>query len=321
MEGIAIDGDRGGGVNPRFQLWRLVALSLIACALAGAGIYWVRARQAARPSGLVGYLPTAHASVIYIDMDALRRSGILGMVMGSKTAEEPDYQQFVRETKFDYSHDLDAVAAALKDGRVYFALRGRFHWNSLRDYAVGQGGSCHNDFCVVAGSQPNRRISFYPLKPDLMAMAIAPDDFAAYQITSGSGQPALKTPKEPAWALIPAADLQKMDALPAAAKAYVPALGSAEQIVFSISADRTSQLQLGLSVTCKDPAAASALLTQLEGTTKALRELLARQRPKPQPGDLSGVLVAGSFRREERQVYGAWPIPKAFVDAIAGSAY
>jgi hypothetical protein len=29
--------------------------------------------------------------------------------------------------------------------------------------------------------------------------------------------------------------------------------------------------------------------------------------------------VAGSFRRDERQVYGAWPIPKAFVDAIAGA--
>src|SRR5208282_1567116 len=153
----------------------------------------------------------------------------------------------------------------------------------------------------------------------LMAMAIASDDFAAYQITSGSGQPALTIPKEPAWALIPAADLQQMDALPAAAKAYVPALGSAEQIVFSISADRASQLQLGLSVTCKDPAAASALLTQLEGITKALRELLARQRQKPDPGDFSGVLVAGSFRRDERQVYGAWPIPKAFMEALAGN--
>jgi hypothetical protein len=61
------------------------------------------------------------------------------------------------------------------------------------------------------------------------------------------------------------------------------------------------------------------LVTQFEGTTKALRELLARQRQKPDPTDLSGVLVAGSFRRDERQVYGAWPIPKAFVDAIASS--
>jgi hypothetical protein len=101
---------------------------------------------------------------------------------GSKAVEEPDYQQFVNETKFDYRQDLDAIAAAFKDGKVYFALRGRFHWKDLKDYAARQGGSCHGDFCVVAGSQPNRRISFYPLKRDVLAMAIGPDDFAAYQL-------------------------------------------------------------------------------------------------------------------------------------------
>jgi len=251
----------------------------------------------------------------------MRKSGILGMVAGPKSAEEPDYQQFVRETKFDYRQDLDAVAAAFKDGRVYFALRGRFHWNDLRDYAVRQRGSCHNDFCVVPGSQPNRRISFYPLKTDVMAMAVGPDDFGAYQVASESGKLALAAPKEPVWALIPAVALQNMDTLPAAAKAYVPAVQGADEIVFSISTDRDRQLQLGVHVTCKDAPAASAVLTQFEGTTKALRDLLARQHQKPEPADLSGVLVAGSFRRDERQVYGEWPLPKAFVDAIAGSVY
>lgn len=313
-------------MNPRFQLRQLVVLLLVVCALAAGGIYWFRLRSSARPSDLVAYLPTANASVIYIDVDALRRSGILGMVVGSNTAEEPDYQQFVGETKFDYRQDLDAVAAALKDGRTYFALRGRFHWNDLRDYAVRHGGSCHNDFCVLAGSQPNRRISFYLLKRDVMAMAIGPDDFGAYQVTNESGKLGLVAPKEPVWALIPAGalqslgELQSMDALPAAAKAYVPALQGAEQIVFSIGANPGRQLQFGVNVTCKDAPAATALVTQFEGTTKALRELLGRQRQKPDPADLSGVLVAGSFRRDERQVYGAWPIPKAFVDAISVNA-
>ena len=63
---------------------------------------------------------------------------------------------------------------------------------------------------------------------------------------SESGKLALAPPKEPVWALIPAAALQKMDSLPAAAKAYVPALQGAEQIVFSIGADRNQQLQLGV---------------------------------------------------------------------------
>jgi hypothetical protein len=312
--------------NTRSHLRQFVVLLLIACALAGSGIYWFRARRAAPPSPLVAYLPSAGASVIYIDVDALRRSGVLSMLAGSKTSEEPDYVQFVRETKFDYRQDLDAIAAAVKDGRVYIALRGRFHWSNLRDYAPAQGGSCHNDFCVVPGSQPNRRISFYALKPDVLAMAVGPDDFAAYQISAQPVKPALAQPEAPLWALIPGEALQSAgalaaDSVPAAAKAYVPALQGAEQIVLSIGPGQDRQLQLGARVVCKDAAAAAALLTQLQAITKALRDLAARQRQKPDAGDLSNLLVAGSFRREERQVYGVWPIPKAFVDAVTGSLY
>jgi len=306
----------------RRHLRWLVPLLVVACVLAAGGGYWVhRTRGPALPSDLVSLLPAANASVVYIDVNALRRSGILSMIAGSKAVEDADYQQFVNETKFDYRQDLDALAAAFKDGKVYFALRGRFHWKNLTDYAARQGGSCHGDFCVVAGSQPNRRISFYPLKSDVLAMAVGPDDFAAYQVAVQSSKPALAPPKEPVWAVIPAAALQQMDSLPAAAKAYVPALQGADQIVFSMRSDSSNQLQLGVQVTCKDAAAASALLAQFVATTKALRELLARQRHKPDPADLSGVLVAGSFRSSERQVYGAWPIPKAFVDAVAGATY
>jgi hypothetical protein len=64
--------------------------------------------------------------------------------------------------------------------------------------------------------------------------------------------------------------------------------------------------------------AASALLTQFEGTTNALRQVLSKMNRKPDSADLNGVLVAGTFHRSERQVYGAWPIPKAFVDALTG---
>jgi hypothetical protein len=304
------------------QRRRIVALSVAACAITAAAGYWYHARGAAQAPSLVSYLPTANASLVYIDVDALRRSGILNLFTGSKAVEEADYQQFVNETKFDYRQDLDAIAAAFKDGKVYFALRGRFHWKNLKDYAARQGGSCHGDFCVVAGSQPNRRISFYPLRHDVLAMAISPDDFAAYQVASQSvNVVTLTPPKEPVWAVIPAGALPGMDSLPAAAKAYVPALQGAEQIVFSFGADPASQLQLGVQVTCKDAAAASALLTQFEGATNALRQGLSKDHRKPDPADLSGVLVAGTFHRSERQVYGAWPIPKAFVDAITGGAY
>ena len=294
---------------------------LLAAGAAAAGVYWLRNRGPQTPVDLVALLPTANASVVYIDVNTLRRSGILDMLAGAKATEDTDYRKFVNDTNFDYRKDLDAIAASFQDGKTYFAVRGRFHWKDLEQYATAQGGTCHRDYCVVTGSQPNRRISFYLVKPHVLAMAVSPQDFAAYQVMDHSAKLNLSPPTEPVWALIPAAQLQAMNALPPAAKAYFPALQSADQIVFSIGADHDRQLQLGIHVTCKDSPSASALVTQLESTTKALRDLLASQHKTPDPSDLSGVLIAGNFHRDDRQVFGTWPIPRAFLDAVAGSAY
>lgn len=304
----------------RAQLrWLLAALAICAAA-AAAGFFWVRARKTAEPSNLVAYLPQAAGeAVLYIDVDALRRSGILATLAGPKASEDADYRQFVQTTGFDYARDLDAVAAAIQDGRVYFALRGRFHWSNLANYATHEGGSCHDNFCVAPGSQPNRRISFYLVNPGVLAMAVGPDDFGAYQVTAKKTQAWAAQPNEPVWAVIPAAALQGVSTLPAAAQAFVPALRGAEQVVLGVGANPQRQLQLSVHVSCKDAAGATALVGQLESVTKSLRDMVARQHQKPDPSDLTGLLIAGNFRRDDRQVYGTWPIPKDFVDAIAGT--
>jgi hypothetical protein len=36
---------------------------------------------------------------------------------------------------------------------------------------------------------------------------------------------------------------------------------------------------------------------------------------------LSGVLVAGTFRRDDRRMYAQWPISRAFVDAVMGESF
>lgn len=290
------------------------------CAAAIGGIYLFRARGGSNPSDLVSYLPTANATVVYVDVDAIRRAGILKMITGSKAAEELEYRQFVDETLFDYRDDLDAVAAAFKDGQVFFALRGRFHWKNLMDYAVRQGGSCHNSFCTVAGSRPNRRISFCPVKPNIMAMAISPDDFAAYQIVRKSGKLTLTPPNQPIWVLVPSLALKNTDLLPAGTKAYASALQNAEEILFTIG-PQGDHLQLSLNVQCRDAEAASALLVDFENTTNTLRKWIAREHQQPNPADLSGVLVAGTFRREDRRLYGQWPIARAFVDSVTGASF
>ena len=153
----------------RFQPWQFAVLLGVLCVALTVGVHLYRARGGSNPSDLVAYLPTDDATVVYIDAEAIRRSGILNMIAGSKAAEELEYQQFVDQTLFDYRQDLDAVAVAFKAGQVYVAARGNFHWKNLMDYAIRQGGSCHNSFCIAPSSRPSRRISFYPLKSNLMA--------------------------------------------------------------------------------------------------------------------------------------------------------
>jgi hypothetical protein len=306
-------------VRFRFQPWQLAFALVLVCAAALASVYWYRSRGGSNPGELLSYLPSANATVVYVDVDAIRRSGILKMIAGSKAAQELEYRQFVEETMFDYREDLDAVAGAFKDGQVFFALKGRFHWKNLMDYTVRQGGSCHNGFCTAPGSRPNHRISFYPVRPNVMALAISQDDFAAYQVARKSGALPLLPPVQPVWVLVPALVLHDAGSLPPGTKPYASAMRNAEEIVFTLG-PQDDHLLVSLNVRCRDSNDALTLEHDFENTTDTLRKWIAREHQQPNPADLSGVLVAGTFRRDDRRVYGQWPIPRAFVDGVMGEA-
>ena len=65
------------------------------------------------------------------------------------------------------------MLAFAPDGK-YMLLKGRFDWKSLRGYVRGSDGLCNNSFCRMAGSTPDRRISFFPVQSNLMALAVSP---------------------------------------------------------------------------------------------------------------------------------------------------
>jgi hypothetical protein len=307
-------------VRLRVQPWHLVAGLVLICIAAVAGVYRFRTRGEADPAQMVSYLPTKNAVVAYIDFDAIRRAGILNMVAGSKAAEELEYQQFVGQTLFDYRQDLDAAALSFAGDQVFLVLRGRFHWKNLMDYVVRQGGLCHNGYCAMDGSRRNRRISFYPIRPNLMAMAVGKNDEAAYSVGRNSGRLALSPPDQPIWIVVPAVAVKDASTIPDAVKPYASALKNADEVVLSIS-PREDHLQLSVKVTCKDAIAASSLLVDVENATSALRKMINGERQMPGPGDLRSVLIGGAFRRDDRRVYGEWPISRAFVDSVTSEAY
>ncbi len=300
----------------RPQPWHLAAFMIALCAGVIAIIYAARSRGIDTPSQMIACLPHRGATVAYVDVDALRRSGFLDLIAGSKATEELEYASFVDATGFDYRRDLDRLALSISGNNVWLVLRGRFNWNRLNAYTNAHGGLCRNAVCEAQTSS-RRWVSYYPLRPGAMALAMSAEQGAVYGITPRASTADLaQSPDQPVWILVPAATLRTARSLPTGARSFVSPLGSAERVVFSIGPQENA-LRLSADVTCSSEQAAAELLSQLQRATTMLRSMLERENQQPNPRDLSGVLVAGSFRREGRRVLGAWPVPREFIETVA----
>ena len=298
----------------------LVALAVVGLCLAVlSAFYFTHAHRLVTPEAMIACLPPREAAVVYVDVGALRRSGILYLLAGSKATEELEYKNFVEATEFDYRRDLDSVAAAFAPDGTFLVVKGRFNWKRLSNYTIAGGGRCMNGLCQATGSGPDKRISFYLLKPDTLALAVSPDSFAAGDISVRRKQPVDPLPREPIWISVPAAVLKAARDLPAGTHSYATALSSAEKIVFAAGPEN-GRLEVQMKVTCASPETASAMALQLENVTDLLRKMIEREHQVPNPKDLAGVLTAGTFQPEGRMVLGHWFVERAFIDTLAGGS-
>jgi hypothetical protein len=295
----------------------MLALAAV-CAAALAMVFWVRAR-AVSAAALLARLPTSNALVLWVDFEQLRRAGILQLLDGPKAAEDPDYRGFVRQTNFDYKRDLDRAVAAFAPTGKFLLLAGRFDWKSLRAYAGSQGGRCEGDLCRMQGSTADRRISFFPLRSNLMALAVSQDDSAALRLHTAPDASPAQAPDAPIWLSIPTAMLRSGENLPDGARMFARSVGQAETVTLAF-APEGQRLAARLNVLCRSEPDAADVTLQLQRVTNLLREMIARENQKPNPADLSGVLTAGSFRPDGRRVYGYWPIERVFVKNVLAGA-
>jgi hypothetical protein len=259
------------------------------------------------------------AVVLYMDVAALRNSGILEKLVGTTgAAEETEYKRFLQESGFDYKRDMDRVMVNSADDTHYILVEGRFDWEKLKNYAKSQGGSCDGDFCSVKGSTPGRMVSFYPAAKNLMAMASSPNDKAAREISSRTPvKPSYDPPQKPLWIHVPGGTVQKQtNGLPAGTRLFARTLENARGILFSLGPQGADKFELTMDVSCGTPSDAAVVKVQLEKLTELLKGMIAREKQTPSPADLSGVLTSGSFERQSEHVIGRWTIEKAFLDTI-----
>ena len=265
---------------------------------------------------MVAALPVERATLFYADVDALRKSGILDLLTGSRATEEPDYRKFVEQTGFDYRTDLYAVAAAFANGASYFTVHGRFQWKQLAAYALAQGGECRYTICSLPGSTLERTISFYPLQSDVLALAVAAD---AGGVTMISPSPVLKLndlPSEPVWISAPASALTKPGALPASVMALLGPVARAEKIT-AAAGPQGARALLRVAVLCRSPEDAMAVKRELSSATDALRSAPIDRHQDPGQPDWAGLLRAGVFSQTGPEVTGTWPLERSFLEALA----
>jgi hypothetical protein len=303
-------------VSIRLKPWQLAGAVILLCVAAVAAVRWIRVSRPYDAARLLAALPSERATLLYIDTGLLRQSGMLDLLAGSKAAEESDYRKFIEQTGFDYRTDLDAVAAAFINGSVYLTLRGRFQWKQLTNYAETQGGECHYSVCTMPGSTLERKISFFPLTNTVLALAVSPQPRAVIDITPENQKLSTTAPAEPVWMSFPPSAFGNLDTFPAGTRAFISPLVSARRVTFA-AGPKGERLELRLEVACPSPAAAEDLAKQLEGTTELLKRMIQRDSMTPNPRDLSGVLVAGTFQHKQDLVIGSWPVERGFVEALA----
>jgi hypothetical protein len=307
-------------VGFRLQPPLLVLLVVALCGGLILGLGLLRGRHLSAPRDLAGYLPAAEGIVVGIDFESLRASGVLSALAGNRVTQEPDYQAFVMETAFDYEQDLDYALAWFGKDTVCMLLRGRFNWSRLTEYAKTQSGICSNSFCRLPGSTPQRNISFFPLRRNVMALAMSSDAWAAGNLSKTKPERRLATlPGQPFWLLVPASALADADRLPEGARPFAKAVQAAERIVLSVGVSGAN-LEVLLDATCRSPEGASLLKSQLEDATRLLKELLGREKKSADPRDLGWVLASGTFHREDMHVLGRWPVERGFLEGILGGS-
>jgi hypothetical protein len=176
----------------------ILAIALLVCAAATCAAVvvhrWHRpiaSADAGTAPEILNELPGDAPVVAYIDVATLRSlpnsplTAMLGLA-GENPSEDRDYQNFVRDTGFDYTRDLDRVALAFwpsnlttaedaENNRSLAVADGRFDQGKIKTYALRTGktvAEAGHSLYVVPGHPP---VALEFLTPTRIALASGPD--------------------------------------------------------------------------------------------------------------------------------------------------
>jgi hypothetical protein len=169
-------------------------------------------------------------------------------------------------------------------------------------------------FCRMTGSAPDRLISFYPVRSNLMALAVSRDGSAATRLAdSAAGNAAL--PNSPFWVMAPGSAFKSNAPLPGEAGFLTAAVADAELVTLSFAPNK-ERIVANLEVRCSGPAAAGGVATQLTRITSVLRQAMSQGGGHAGTKNLGDVLAAGNFWAQGNRALGRWPLDPALLRTL-----
>jgi hypothetical protein len=286
--------------------WQLSLIVLSLCAIALLVTFNARQERFSGHDWLFRRLSTDHAFIVGIDVDALRKAGLLDVLAGSRVNEELDYRRFVDQTAFDYRTDLDYVAASvsMNGDSKNFLLKGRFDWNSLYSTAKEAGGRCMNAFCDLPGFASGRNLSFLPVGPDALGMSITRLNQAAWGLASEStGVPLPRVPSYPVFLAMDAGILSSTEAVPLALRPLTEILSAADFVVLGVDAHAGGRLELALDADCMSEASAASIKTRVDAAAT-------------QGSAVLNLLRGGTVQVQGLSVHARWPLDRDGLQAL-----
>jgi hypothetical protein len=136
------------------------AFALLAAASLAAYSHQASSASVSEPASLLSELPPNAPLVAYLDAQPFRSSAFLEQLLALAPSPAPsaDYQQFMEQTGFDFSRDLNRLAMAVtpqgSEADVELVAEGTFDQPKIVSYARQHGGS--------VGSQHGESTILYP---------------------------------------------------------------------------------------------------------------------------------------------------------------
>ena len=267
----------------------LVIVSAL-CVLVLGWLAWSRVRASGTAEELLRHAPANAEIYAFLDVDLLRRTGVLERLAGARGQEESEYRRFVAQSGFNYRQHLDAVVLARRGKAQYAVIAGRFDAAKLEAYALASTGVCTAGYCYVPGAPP---MSFVPIRPGLYAFASGTGDARELLPKRASGVEG-EFLGSPVWAAgLGPAEVPLLRALP-----------GVERLSLWLTPRLPAVLEVRFALETRDAQSAVAMARDLGGLAKV--------------GELAQYLKDSQFAAEGKSVKGRLPVAMSLLESLVG---